>query len=329
MTQQKKFHFNKDQIKCISANDLKIVLTSLGLDPNLVGNVKGCCPIHNGDNPTAFSFDLKLRLWSCFTHKCHEKYGNDIIGLVKGMQKCNFPQACQYITDLIELNPNEKEDYEHKIFINSHQKSYTNNQKFDISKYKPCRQPLLDKGYSLETINKFKPVDGGSIDKTLYGRYAFPITDENGVIVGFTGRRLNDKLNVKWMNFPESFSKTDHLFGIHVARESIEKYKKAILVEGPHDVMQLHEAKIQYTVGFMGTTLSITQIKKLMKLGCKEVILLLDPDQAGKESALNIANKLEPYFKVTNLTDKLLREPADMTPKELQEFLNYDYNTIR
>ena len=36
------------------------------------------CIVHGGDNPTSFRFNKERKTWVCFSHKCHEVFGNDI-----------------------------------------------------------------------------------------------------------------------------------------------------------------------------------------------------------------------------------------------------------
>lgn len=38
--------------------------------------VRCACPLHDGDNPTAFSFDLNSKHFTCFTHHCGESRGD-------------------------------------------------------------------------------------------------------------------------------------------------------------------------------------------------------------------------------------------------------------
>ena len=55
--------------------------------------VRAVCKIHGGDNTTAFRLNKELKTWVCFTHKCHEQYGNDIFSLVMALNNCKFMDA--------------------------------------------------------------------------------------------------------------------------------------------------------------------------------------------------------------------------------------------
>jgi hypothetical protein len=66
----------------------------------------GCCPIHNGDNPTAFSIfdsDGKQR-WKCFTGSCGT---GDIIDFVMKMKKCDWKDAVKYLGGDVHLTAEE------------------------------------------------------------------------------------------------------------------------------------------------------------------------------------------------------------------------------
>ena len=80
------------------------ILTRLGLDTNRYG-AKCPCPVHNGDNPSGFSYSLEHRSWKCWTHHCESEYGSDIIGLIMGIQKCSFSDALGWIVKEMNIDP--------------------------------------------------------------------------------------------------------------------------------------------------------------------------------------------------------------------------------
>ena len=50
----------------------------------------GPCPVHGGDNPSGFNVNSDAEsqwggAWFCNTQKCHEKFPNDILGLIQGI----------------------------------------------------------------------------------------------------------------------------------------------------------------------------------------------------------------------------------------------------
>lgn len=54
------------------------------------------CPIHNGDNPTAFSIFDNGKAWKCFTHEAEcNRHGHDGIGLLMALNNWTFKQVCE------------------------------------------------------------------------------------------------------------------------------------------------------------------------------------------------------------------------------------------
>jgi len=72
------------------------VLSAYGLDAGLVRRgmrLRGCCPLHGGDNPTAFSVDDERGLWHCFT-ACG---GGDVVDLVGRLERCSPQRAARHL----------------------------------------------------------------------------------------------------------------------------------------------------------------------------------------------------------------------------------------
>ena len=66
--------------------------------------IRCCCPIHNGDNPTAFVMNTEKGLWSCKTNDCGD---GDIFTLVEKMEDMNFPQAVQKVAEILGIDIND------------------------------------------------------------------------------------------------------------------------------------------------------------------------------------------------------------------------------
>ena len=87
-----------DVNEILNKADLLTYVERAGGKPKKNGNRYSCaCPIHGGDNPTAFSIYDKdgKQLWNCFTGSCG---GGDAIKFVELWQGMNFKQACEWIT---------------------------------------------------------------------------------------------------------------------------------------------------------------------------------------------------------------------------------------
>jgi DNA primase len=116
-------------------------------------------------------------------------------------------------------------------------------------------------------------------------RLIFPIADASGRPVAFGGRTLGDD-PAKYLNSPETslFSKSRILFGLDLARQSIEKHGEAIIVEGYLDAVLLHQFGFTHAVATLGTALTDAHVKLLKRL-TDRLALCFDGDQAGVKAA--------------------------------------------
>ncbi|SMP42066.1 DNA primase [Desulfonatronum zhilinae] len=131
--------------------------------------------------------------------------------------------------------------------------------------------------------------DRGKVYDRFRGRIMFPIHDLTGRIIAFGGRAI-DSDEPKYINSSESpiYTKGQHLYGLHQARKTIVRDKRALLTEGYLDVIALHQFGFSGAVGVLGTALTPEQVKRLGGF-CSRVDLLFDGDQAGQKAALRAA----------------------------------------
>ncbi len=148
----------------------------------------------------------------------------------------------------------------------------------------------LGKAYKLEFLEKTGLTIVGE-DKQFdrfKGRVMFPIQSMSGRVLGFGGRILtNDKKAAKYLNSPESeiYHKSNVLYGIFHAKQSIAKLDNCFLVEGYTDVIQMHQAGIENVVSSSGTALTPNQIRLINRL-TKNITVLFDGDAAGLRASI-------------------------------------------
>ncbi len=135
---------------------------------------------------------------------------------------------------------------------------------------------LISKLESGEVINRYR------------GRVIFPIYNLSGKIIAFAGRILktNDKV-AKYVNSPETlvYHKSNHLYGMHLAKMSIKKSDMVYLVEGYTDVITLVQSGVENVVASSGTSLTEGQIRLVTRF-TKNITVLYDGDAAGIKAAL-------------------------------------------
>ena len=146
----------------------------------------------------------------------------------------------------------------------------------------------------LEKAGVLLPSDrGGKPYDRFRGRLMFPIRDEQGRVVGFSGRILDQSSPAKYVNSPETalFKKSRILYALDRARQHMVEARRAIVCEGQIDVIRCHLAGFQTAVAPQGTALTDAHAR-LLKRYADEVILVFDADTAGQNAALRGAEVL-------------------------------------
>jgi DNA primase len=161
------------------------------------------------------------------------------------------------------------------------------------------------KGVSLEASGQ-KPVASLAMYSKFRNRVIFPITNDSGRIIAFTGRTLStdEKAGPKYLNSPETaiYSKSRVLFNLDRAKEAIRKFDYAILVEGQMDCISVFAAGFQNVIASSGTAFTELQAKLLGRYS-KKIVVNFDPDTAGaKATERTLGLLVEEEFEIKVLT---------------------------
>ena len=172
---------------------------------------------------------------------------------------------------------------------------------------------LRSKNSSLDRAAKARllvPKDNEEYYDRFRGRIIFPIFDLNHHNIGFGGRILDDSLP-KYINTPETpiYHKGYYLYGLDSAYANIREKGLAIIVEGYLDMLVLRQHGISNVIATLGTALTSDQIRRL-KGYTKDVIVLFDPDEAGRKAAL----KSFPLFLNEGISAKVVVLPQGEDP---------------
>jgi DNA primase len=118
-------------------------------------------------------------------------------------------------------------------------------------------------------------------------RVVFPIANESGKVIAFTGRTLStdEKAGPKYLNSPETpiYSKGKVLFNLDLAKEAIRALNYAVLVEGQMDCISVFAAGFHNVIASSGTAFTELQAKLLGRFS-KRVVVNFDPDTAGAKA---------------------------------------------
>ncbi len=137
-------------------------------------------------------------------------------------------------------------------------------------------------------------------------RVMFPIANDAGRIIAFTGRTLatDEKAGPKYLNSPETaiYSKSRVLFNLDHAKEAIRKLDYAILVEGQMDCISVFAAGFQNVIASSGTAFTEMQARLLGRYS-KNAVVNFDPDTAGaKATERTLGLLMEEEFQIKVLT---------------------------
>lgn len=174
---------------------------------------------------------------------------------------------------------------------------------------------LKTKGYSkaaLKASGLFVSSARGELFDRFRDRLIFPLTNESGYTVAFSGRRINqDKTEAKYLNSPESkiFKKSNLLFHFPEAKKAARTEKHLILYEGYMDVIAAYKAGIHSGIASMGTSLTEQQVY-LLKRTTPNIIINYDGDNPGI-NAERRAVELFRQARVENLGIVVLPENLD------------------
>jgi len=145
-----------------------------------------------------------------------------------------------------------------------------------------------------------------SLYSKFRNRIVFPICNESGKVIAFTGRTLatDDKSGPKYLNSPETpiYSKSRVLFNLHLAKEAVRRLDYIILVEGQMDCISVFNAGYHNVIASSGTAFTEAQARLLARFS-KKIVVNFDPDTAGAAAAeRSLAMLISEDFEVRVLT---------------------------
>lgn len=152
----------------------------------------------------------------------------------------------------------------------------------------------LESGYRRAEIGLsglVKPRDEDRPEGDVYdrfrGRVMFPICNDVGEVIAFSGRTLgSDAETAKYLNSPETplFRKGNVLFGLDKTKRALIESNSAIVCEGQLDLITLFEGGITNVVAPQGTAFTEQQAR-ILKRFVEQVVLCFDADAAGQKAA--------------------------------------------
>ena len=280
------------------------VLAARGLLSALRGRGRrlvGPCPVHGGDNPTAFVVSRDRNTWYCFTG-CQA--GGDVVELVRRLEG-DYRRAARYLASLagattrLLLPP--------PTAATSDFVPFTRRLPLD-----PHADLLADKGIRPDTARRF---EAGA----YHGRgfladcVGVRLHDHRGRPLGYLARRLDPEQALRHGKYklPPALPKSRLLYNLH--RTAGVRRRGLVLVECPWAVMRLAQLRIP-AVALLGTHLSDDQTRLLADV--PRLVLMLDGDPAGRDATARIHRQLS-----TRADVRIAHLPDGLDPDDLPDRL--------
>ena len=281
-------------------------------------NYFGLSPFRSETKPS-FSVAPEKNMWYDFG----SAQGGNAVQFLIEYEKISFPEAIRslaekYGIEIIELGNKEQNNlYDQLYEIHELACIYYENNIKDKPQGK-AKKYLTDRAFHDDIINQFRigfaPDGWDNLLKELQGKFdnqilkksglfseskkgplidrfrnriMFPFFSLSGKIIGFSGRSLSEKEDVKYLNSPETllFEKSKIFFGSYQTQPNIRKKNFAILVEGQTDFLRLVEQTFDNVLATSGTAFSSKHAVALKKY-TNRVILCYDSDSAGINAAI-------------------------------------------
>ena len=292
-------------------------------------NFLGLCPFHKEKTPS-FNVNPSKQIFHCFG--CHK--GGDVFTFIREFENLNFLESVQRLAERaqipidFEMTPGQREEGSLKQKLRTLHEQVAKHWEMILANdanAQIARDYLARRGVSEEAVKRFRMgyahdrwdnilnwakskkhdpnllEKGGLViagDKGHYdrfrGRLIFPICDEQGRVVGFSGRVLSaEQKGGKYINSPETpiFSKSRIIYGLDKAKRPILDSKSTVVCEGQLDTIACHLAGIENSVAPQGTALTADHAR-ILKRYAEEVILCFDSDTAGQQAALRSLDDL-------------------------------------
>lgn len=292
----------------MSKADIQKVLTYYDLDYIERGDTLWlCCPFHSETEPS-FTFNIETKIYGCWG--CKVK-GNIISFireyelLVNGRELSYYDSALELckickirinltykeklemelsdvddISDIIDNDISDTQEYlQTETFLESAIK------KFYIKK----NSYMVDKGYPKEILDYLEMgFFTGDTKNPMNNRCVFPVRNESGQLVGWTGRSILSNAKVKWFHAPpKRFMKSLNLYNIDKALPHIMEQKCVNVVESVGNTIRMLESGRYNTVATLGSTISEEQCNMLLSYNV-DIIFWYDWDKGGFEG-INLA----------------------------------------
>jgi len=289
------------------------------------GNIRSTCPIHGGDNPTAFVFSEKNKMYYCHTG-CLE--GGDVFDFVMRVEECTFMSAARKLAELFHVEVDwENEEVDENYFREEATKFIEEMMKRNKVHVLPAFSPPPMKysritsfrGYSQETIDfwKFRYCEEGE----LKDRIVIPFEDVDKRLVGITGRRglSEEEQPEKFMHRPRNLHTGYFLTGLGRNLEYVREAGNSVkIVEGVFDCARWWDNGFKNVCAPIGIFFTDEHVLQLYKGGVTRLEFGFDNDKAGRNGTRKALERAKGKFDLFVLDYPEGKDADDCTKEDLE-----------
>lgn len=275
--------------------------------------LRGRCPIHQGEGQSTFHVSLAKNVFNCFSCKAR---GN-VLDFVAAMEKCSVRDAGLKLKEWFAISdeptaaPAKTKPADSSGGVGETKAAHNKSLNFQLKSVDSSHPYLSERGISQETAESFG-VGFYSGKGSMNGRVVIPIHNKQGELVAYSGRAIDG--SEPRYKLPAGFHKSLELFNLHRTTEP-----EVILVEGFFDCMKVHQAGFP-TVALMGSSLSEAQ-ENLLAAKFERVVVMLDGDEAGRQATAEILARLASRMWVRAVMVPDGKQPDQLTSEELKALL--------
>ena len=313
-------------------------------------NYIGLCPFH-GEKTPSFNVVEDKQFYHCFG--CGRS--GDVFKFIEEYRGVDFMDAVQIVSEKAGIAIQNQAKPHQPTLVNPNQELYDIHQEaskfyqailMTTKMGEEARNYLHERGLTDEVIRHFQlglaPAEGnylyrnlsekfsekvitdsglftisdaGTVFDSFQDRIMFPLTDDTGRVIAFSGRLWKEAVDgshqAKYKNSRSTrlFNKSFELYHLDQARTSAKKLREMYVMEGFMDVIAAYRAGIENAVASMGTALTPEHVHHLSHF-TKKVILTYDGDKAGLEATVKALDVLQ------DLDLEIVRIPDQMDPDE-------------
>jgi len=307
--------------RAVKANvSMEMALATYGIHLHRLDRVylRGRCPLpthQSSKSLQSFIVNIEKNAWACHSESCvaqrGKRIGGNVLDFIAWMEHCSIRDAAVRLHEWFALSAEQSLSARHSARQTATEQTppvpgETNKPlPFLLGRLDQAHPYLHGRGVTLDTARHFG-IGYHRGRGLMEGRVVIPIHDEHGFLVAYAGRSI-DGTEPKY-RFPARFRKSIVLFNLHRA---VGRGDSVIVVEGFFDAVNVHQAGLPCVVALMGCALSRRQ-EELLREHFREVVLLLDGDNAGRRAGAAIAQRL-----VSKVSTRLVELPSGTQPDML------------